>query len=124
MIRSVVLFLMVFAFMALPASTALALETVYLDEKMAYCHTQDSLTEYLAMANQRNVHGMNLLVLSGECDFVADGDRLGFTNYRKTTIGDMPVIELNARHGKLWTFQSLLQTEAAAKLPKTIPPTP
>jgi len=103
--RPIVLFFLIFL-----SPVTFAQEKVYLEEKMAYCHSQNSLAEYLDMANERNLHGMNLLVLAGECDFVADGERLGFSHYRKTTIGNMPVVELESNQRKLWTFQTLLQT--------------
>lgn len=91
-------------------STALQAANIeYLEEKTAYCHSKQSLVRYLNMAKMRNIDGMNQLVLDGKCDFVPDGQVISLTNYRKHSIGSMPVVVFEQDDQTLWTFQALVQ---------------
>ncbi|WP_455204828.1 hypothetical protein [Kaarinaea lacus] len=98
------------------ATVVQANDLKYLEQKTVYCFSENSLAKYLNLAKDRNLNGMNKLVLKGECDFVPDGNIYRLSYYHKDMIDDTPVIafELNDRY--LWTFQALVQNTNLSNL--------
>lgn len=90
--------------------TANAQPIKFLEEKTAFCYSQDALTKYLHFAAKRNINGMNDLVLEGECDFVPDGEIVRLQNYRIDSIGKMKVVEFELNNQNLWTVNVLVQS--------------
>ena len=88
----------------------------YLEEKTAYCYSAASLAKYLKLARIQNMDGLNQLVLKGKCDFVPDGQVYSLTDYRKTSIGSMPVISFEKDQKTLWTFKALVSTSQISDL--------
>lgn len=89
--------------------TASAQSIEYLEEKTAFCFSEASLTKYLSNAKNRNIDGMNNLVLEGKCGFVPDGQILSIHKPKKDRIGSMPVVSFQKDDKTLWTFQALVQ---------------
>ena len=82
----------------------------FLEEKTAFCYSEQALARYLQHASQRNIQGMNNMVLSGKCDFVPDGKIVRLRDYRIDSIGDTKVVEFEMDNLTVWTFQALVQT--------------
>ena len=48
----------------------------YLDEKVVFCLTQDSLSAYMEFVHLPELDGLNKLVLTRMCNFILDGEYL------------------------------------------------
>ena len=88
----------------------------YLEEKTVFCFSEQSLERYLNHAKQRNLDGLNQLVINGECNFVPDGDTVRLTRFRKDQIEDMPIIVFEQGEQTLWTFQALVKNSESDNL--------
>lgn len=82
----------------------------FLEEKTAFCYSQNALAIYLNHAEQRNLDGLNKLVLAGKCGFVPDGEVVRLTKYKTGAIGDTRIIRFRMNNNTYWTFQALVQT--------------
>lgn len=91
----------------------------FLEEKTAFCYSEQALAKYLHFASKRNFDGLNNLVLQGRCDFVPDGEVIRLNNYRISSIGKMKIVEFERNNQNLWTFNALVQTADFSDL-KTI----
>lgn len=101
--------LMISSVLFLVSANVLADPVLFLEEKTAFCYSENSLSKYLGMARDRNIDGMNKLVLEGECDFVPDGKMIPLKNVRKKLMGPMPVVAFSQVNETLWTFQAFVQ---------------
>lgn len=91
------------------SSNAAAQALEYLEEKTAFCYSEHSLGKYLKMAKSRNIDGLNQLILSGECNFVPDGEIMSLSGYRTDSIGSMPIVAFEKDNQELWTFRTFVQ---------------
>lgn len=91
------------------SSSAFAQSFEYLEEKTAFCYSEQSLAKYLQMAKVRNIDGLNQLVINGECNFVPDGEILSLNNYKNDSIGSMPIVAFEKDNQELWTFRTFVQ---------------
>lgn len=82
----------------------------FLEEKTAFCYSEEALAKYLQFASKRNFDALNDLVLDGKCDFVPDGEIVRLNNYRTGSIGNMKTIEFEMNNQNIWTFGALVQT--------------
>ncbi len=97
-------------FLLVICGTAVAQPIKFLEEKTAFCYSEEALTRYLQFASKRNFDGLNDLVLDGKCDFVPDGEIVRLKNYRVGAIGDMKVVEFEMNNQNIWTFNALVQS--------------
>lgn len=95
------------------SGAAFAQQPKYLEEKSAFCYSQEALANYLKHAERLNLDGMNQLVLNGKCGFVPDGKKYTLTKYKSDIIGKMPVIQFTMDDNVFWTFKALLQSADA-----------
>jgi len=86
------------------------LSAQYLEEKSAFCYSQDSLSHYLDAAKVSDIQSMNELVLTGKCDFVPDGQVYQVGQFDSTKIGTTPVIAFNKDNTTLWTFKAFVNS--------------
>jgi len=84
----------------------------YLEEKTAYCHTQEGLSKYLDFAKASDINSLNQLVLNGSCNFVPDGQVFNVGQYSDAKIGNTPVIAFHRDDETLWTFKAFVNTVA------------
>jgi len=82
----------------------------YLEEKSAFCFTQESLSQYLDAAKRSDMQTLNDLVLAGKCDFVPDGQVYSLRKYSSAKIGTVPVVAFNKDEATLWTFKAFVNT--------------
>ena len=82
----------------------------YLEEKSAFCYSQESLSQYLDAAKNSNIQSMNQLVLAGKCDFVPDGQVYQVGKYDNAKIGGTPIIAFNKDDTTLWTFKAFVNS--------------
>jgi len=82
----------------------------YLEEKSAFCYSQDSLSQYLDAAKTSNIQVMNELVLAGKCNFVPDGQVYQVGKFDDAKIGGTPVIAFNKDDTTLWTFRAFVNS--------------
>ena len=82
----------------------------FLEEKTAFCYSVKALGKYLKFAKNRNLDGMNKLMLKGKCDFVPDGEIVRLTEYRIDSIDNMKVMEFEMDNLTVWTFNVLVQS--------------
>ena len=82
----------------------------FLEEKTAFCFSEEALATYLQLASKRDFDGLNNLVLDGKCDFVPDGEIVRLNNYRVGSIGKMKVVEFEMNNQNIWTFNALVQS--------------
>lgn len=82
----------------------------FLEEKTAYCYSEQSLAKYLDHASKRNIDGMNQLVLNGKCDFIPDGKVVLLKKYRVDSIGNTKIVQFSIDDKNCWTFLALVQT--------------
>ena len=80
----------------------------FLDQKTVFCYSEQSLASYLNFAKQKNMEGLNLLVLAGKCNFVPDEQTYQIENYQVNFIGKTPIISFNRENKTLWTFKRLV----------------
>lgn len=88
----------------------------YLEEKTAFCYSEQSLARYLQMAKIRNIDGLNQLVLDGQCSFVPDGEIMSLTDYKTHSIGTMPIVAFEKDSQELWTFRRFVQKSEIGSL--------
>lgn len=91
-------------------AAAQAQAVYFLEEKTAFCYSQEALGKYLHFASRHNINGMNELVLDGRCNFVPDGQVIHLKNYRIDAIGKTKIVEFNINDQKCWTLQALVQS--------------
>jgi len=91
-------------------AAAIAQPIKFLEEKTAFCYSEQALAKYLHFASKRNFDGLNNLVKDGKCDFVPDGEIVRIQNYRIGSIGEMKVVEFEKDNRNLWTFNALVQS--------------
>jgi hypothetical protein len=104
--QKIILSLLLFA-----ASACAQAESIkFLEQKTAFCYSEQALTQYLAHAQQLNIEGMNKLVLNGHCEFVPDGEVIQLKQYKVKTIGDRQVVEFEMNNNTYWTPEALVQT--------------
>ena len=82
----------------------------FLEEKTAFCYSEQALSKYLKFVKKRNLDGMNKLVIKGKCDFVPDGEIVQLESYRINTIGNTKVVEFQLEDQTVWTFNALIQS--------------
>jgi hypothetical protein len=82
----------------------------FLEQKTAFCYSKKALAKYLNHAEQRNLDGMNNLVLNGKCGFVPDGEVVRLKKYEIKTIGKRPVVRFKMNNNVCWTPKVLVQT--------------
>ena len=82
----------------------------FLEEKTAFCYSEQALSKYLNFVNNHNLDGMNELVIKSKCDFVPDGEIVRLENYRINTIGNTKVVEFELKDQTVWTFNTLVQS--------------
>ena len=82
----------------------------FLEEKTAFCYSEQALARYLKFAEKRDLDGLNQLVIKGKCDFVPDGEIVRLENYRIDTIGNTKVVEFEFEDQTVWTFNALMQS--------------
>jgi len=82
----------------------------FLEEKTAFCYSEQALARYHKFAEKRNLDGLNQLIIKGKCDFVPDGEIVRLENYRINTIGDTKVVEFELKDQTVWTFNTLVQS--------------
>lgn len=80
----------------------------YLDEKVVFCFSKDSLRAYINMLKVFDLDGMNNLVLKGKCNFIPNGEYLPLESYKSHTINSVPVIATKIEGITLWTFRKLV----------------
>ena len=80
----------------------------FLDEKTAFCYSEQALSKYLNFVKNHNLDVMNELVIKSKCDFVPDGEIVRLENYRINTMGNTKVVELELEDQTPWTFNALL----------------
>ena len=97
-------------FLILVCSNASAQPIKFLEEKTAFCYSENSLAKYLQLASKRDFDGLNNLVIKGKCDFVPDGEVVRLKNYRISSIGEMKVVEFEMNNHNYWTFNALVQS--------------
>ena len=88
----------------------------YLEEKTAFCYSEQSLAKYLQMAKVRNIDGLNQLVIQGECNFVPDGEVMSLRDYKVHRIGTMPIVAFEKDSQELWTFHRFVQKSEIGSL--------
>ena len=98
------------------SSFSFAKSVEFLEEKTAYCYSEESLSKYLGHVRVRDIDGMNQLVYSGECNFVPDGETFALSEYEKTKINTMNVIAFEKDQKTLWTFEVLVQSVTLGQL--------
>lgn len=82
----------------------------FLEQKTAFCYSKQALAKYLKYAEQRNLDGMNELVLNGKCGFVPDGEVVQLKKYQIKTIGNRRVVRFKIDNNTCWTPKILIQT--------------
>ena len=82
----------------------------FLEEKTAFCYSEQALSNYLNFAKNRNLDGMNKLVIKGKCDFVPDGEVVRLENYLIDSIGNTKIVEFEIEDQTAWTFNALVQS--------------
>jgi len=93
------------------SSAVQAQQTVkFLEEKSAFCYSEQALAKYLDHASRRDIDGMNNLVLNGKCDFVPDGKVVQLKKYRIDSIGNTKIVQFSIDDKNCWTFLALVQT--------------
>ncbi|WP_455208366.1 hypothetical protein [Kaarinaea lacus] len=80
----------------------------YLDEKVVFCLTRDSLSAYMEYVDLLDLDGLNKLVLTEMCNFIPDGEYLLLQQYRSLMINSIPVIAVDMEDITLWTFSALV----------------
>lgn len=81
----------------------------FLEPTTVFCYSQQNLAEYLRKADQRDLDGLNQLVLAGKCDFVPDGDIIRLGHFRDLTLESRPIIAFENKNQTLWTFKALVK---------------
>ncbi|MFV2056555.1 MAG: hypothetical protein ACC707_08815 [Thiohalomonadales bacterium] len=82
----------------------------YLEANTVYCHDKHALASYLAFVRARDMPGLNMMVVSGECDFTPDDTNVLVPTYRTENIDTTVIVAFSFKGKTAWTFEKLLKS--------------